>query len=238
MIKIKEAYINEILKENNNKHLSLRKIREIYYQKAPETKFSIETLRKFMRCKMKLTFRKPQLKHENLMINKYRIMLNVFLKKLILLLVENVEFVYIDECNFSNSHSKNKTWISKINEEAKSYPGRLKSMTLIAAITEKKVLANKVFENTVKSKDFIEFLREIPNFDYNTSDDSKLSFKPRRVLYLDNANIHCSKEALLYLTKSKTEVIFGMPYSLWYNPIELFFEDIKQEFYLKVYKTK
>ena len=65
MSKIKKELITFIIKSHPQEHLSLRKIRKLYYEIERNSSFSIETLRKYLRKTLDFTFKKSHKRNRN-----------------------------------------------------------------------------------------------------------------------------------------------------------------------------
>lgn len=96
------------------------------------------------------------------------------------------------------------------------YNNNRKKVSVIAAISNKKIIGYKVIEGSVNSEIFTNFIKEL-----NVSEESK-------VLLMDNARIHHSKIFKSYIDSTKNKVIYNVPYSPEFNPIELSNSKVKQ----------
>lgn len=95
-----------------------------------------------------------------------------------------------------------------------------KNYSLLAAITDTEVVSYCMFEDSVKAPDYFCFI-----YDMAAIMDSKYD---KWLLVIDIANIH--KEKTLFKEALKCiNLAFLPPYSPQFNPIELFFGDLKRE---------
>ncbi len=102
-----------IIEESKNKHLSLLKIKEIYKETDNSVPISTTSIRKILRNKLNYSYRKPVFKtNKAITILNYR-QKNIFLRKMIELVMDNKTIVYIDEASFKNDHAKFRTWVNK-----------------------------------------------------------------------------------------------------------------------------
>lgn len=89
-------------------------------------------------------------------------------------------------------------------------------MSLIAAISQSKILTSQIIEGSVDSILF-------ENFIYHTlrsvRTDKDMNDK-LIVLFMDNAIIHKYSEVLETARKFKVHVLFNAEYSPWLNPVE------------------
>jgi transposase len=99
------------------------------------------------------------------------------------------------------------------------------SVSLIAAISQNKVIASQIIEGGVDSVVFENFvyhaLRSIRT-------DSQLANKDV-ILLMDNAVIHKHSSVLETARKMQVNVLFNAEYSPWLNPIEQLFGLVKKQ---------
>ena len=235
---MKQEIIEAIFKENPSASLSLRKIREKYMERDASLSFSIETLRKFLRKRMKMTFRKPVLNNFRVFQNKCQVQKTVFLKKLISVLKQDYLIIFIDESSFSNHHKSFRKWEYKTARDEVSYPGRMKSISLLCAVSEHEILQSELIEPPIKSHLIKSFIRklECKKFNYNLG-DSRLKNK-KKIYFLDNAAIHTSVTCMNEFDSEQIEILFGVPYCASFNMIEYFFEDLKLVFYRHIFNDR
>jgi hypothetical protein len=108
---IKHSVIKRILNRGKNKLLSLRQIRELYYKEDRSIKFSIDTLRKFMRQQMGITHRIRQVRGRNYFLEKNSVMRRMFIKKMTELLMNNYLIIYIDEAGVGRCKPLRRQWV-------------------------------------------------------------------------------------------------------------------------------
>ena len=98
------------------------------------------------------------------------------------------------------------------------------SLSLIAAISQDKLISSQIIEGAVDSTLFESFI-------YNTlrsiRTDKDLC-KKKVVLLMDNAAIHKFSEVLETARRFKVNVLYNAEYSPWLNPIEMLFSHIKR----------
>ena len=228
---IKENIIRSILNENKTTHVSLKRIRLRYEEKTGNCNFSIYTLRKFMRSKMNLRYKKVVTINAKRNENRHLLMKHLFLKKFIDHHLNCKTFIYIDESSFQGYNSHMKTWIDS-NSNGKYFSnGRFKSVSLIAAMSEMEMVHCEVHEKTIKGKDFLSYFKALHNIMETKNKSLDIFKKKDYVYYMDNATTHYNKDVTEYFKENKINVLFGVPYCPEYNPIELFFAEIKKKFY-------
>lgn len=92
-----------------------------------------------------------------------------------------------------------------------------KRYTIISAISNSKVIHNKIIPKSANGILFIEFINELL---------PKLTNE--RYLLLDNARIHHTKQLKELINGTNYKLIYNVPYMPEYNPIELVFSKMKK----------
>lgn len=129
--------------------------------------------------------------------------------------IPNDKIISIDEVSFDTNIIHNYGWSYKNVPIIKTIGATYKRLTMICAITNKKVLHYKIINNSANSIIFLDFLKNIPN-------------TKGKYLFLDNACIHHSKIVKQFIKDKKINFIFNVPYSPEYNPIEIMFSKLKK----------
>ena len=83
-------------------------------------------------------------------------------------------------------------------------------------VSDKKVIYTKLVKGSVKTDDFIDYMREVIK---RTSDES--------VYLLDNAAIHKTKKLQNLMAGCNRKLIYNVPYCPENNPIEMVFSKVK-----------
>lgn len=125
------------------------------------------------------------------------------------------KIISIDEVSFDTNIIHNYGWSLKNVPIIKTIGATYKRVTMICAISNKKVLHYKIINNSATSEIFLDFLKNIPNI-------------KGKYLFLDNACIHHSKIVSKYVQDKKIKLLFNVPYSPEYNPIEIMFSKLKK----------
>ncbi len=96
-----------------------------------------------------------------------------------------------------------------------------KPIALVAAVSrENGIESANLFERSVNSQKFIQFLEDLVQ-----------GYQPEQlVVFMDNLTVHHSKLVQQFMKDRNIGVLFNVPYSPEYNPIELVFNLIKQSF--------
>ena len=105
----------------------------------------------------------------------------------------------------------------------------LKKLNLILAVSSNKILCYHLNEKNTNSNLFIQFLKDL--FDKIPEESKK-----NKLVIMDNAKIHLTKEVIKIFEENNIKVITISPYNSDQNMIELVFRHIKN--YLKKYNLK
>lgn len=107
-------------------------------------------------------------------------------------------------------------------------------MTLIAAISLRKVVSHQILEGGVDSVVFENFLYQTITALQNDADTAEKAI----VILLDNATIH--KHSLIKETARQLNVtlLYNAEYSPWLNPIEQLFSYLKRKLAKQTINTK
>ena len=97
--------------------------------------------------------------------------------------------------------------------------------TVISAISNKKIIHNKIIKGSANAIVFLKFIKNI----INGTKEKEL------YLLMDNTRIHHAKIVKEYIKTTKHKILFNVPYMPEYNPIEKFFSEIK--FYIRSKKN-
>ena len=79
----------------------------------------------------------------------------------------------------------------------------------------KQILHYKIINDSAKSDVFLDFIKNIPDIQ-------------NKYLFLDNASIHHSKILNHYIKLKHINMLFNVPYSPEFNPIEIMFSKLKK----------
>ena len=107
-------------------------------------------------------------------------------------------------------------------------------MSLIAAVSQDKVISTQLIEGGVDSSIF-------ENFIYHTLRavrTNPCTAEKTVMLFMDNAVIHRHSAVLKTLRRMKVNVLFNAEYSPWLNPIEQLFGLLKRKLRTQDITTK
>ncbi len=125
--------------------------------------------------------------------------------------------ISIDETHFDNRIANNYGWSEKGKKIIlKKYFKHFKRYTLICAISNRKILHTKIIKDSANGETFLKFIEEL----IGKIDENKY-------LLMDNARIHHTKRLKEYVAKNNHKIIYNVPYSPEYNPIEKVFSKLK-----------
>jgi len=191
--KIKKEIVQQILNENKDNNISLKKMAKRYHELDPSLQISHETIRIYLRRLMRKTFKKPQL--VNVTRNTKRVMLitHIFAKKKIELLSKGKKFVYLDECTFSTNHKSYRRWTDIEGTEEFGTNGRRGSVNVIVAMSEASILHYPIVDKTTISDKFVNFLRDLVPKLQRAYEQPGRNYNDAICLYFDKASVHSTK---------------------------------------------
>lgn len=133
--------------------------------------------------------------------------------------IKLTDIISIDETSIDTHISNNYGWslrgkkISVIKKEKRI------RYTVLCAIDMNKIIHFKIINNSADGIIFMEFIKELI---------SKLNSTNKHCILLDNARIHHSKIFKKYIEDNKNiSLLYNIPYSPEYNPIEKVFNEVK-----------
>ena len=112
---LKANVIAQILKETSGQQISLKTMKELYENKTNFKDFSITTLRKFVRQRMNLRYRRTISVNIKRKQYWFQVMNHLFAKKFIEHIYQNKTFIFIDETSFHGYNFKHSCWQDKNN---------------------------------------------------------------------------------------------------------------------------
>ena len=231
--KIKEEHSNEIkiikkILENRNpiKNISLNKIKEIL-KNDYNINISRTTIHRIIKNKLGYSFKKTTVKNKDLDNTKYKLISFIFIKVIIKSMIENLNFIFIDESNFCLSNNHYRTWV-KHNDNLHYGPRTKDKINLVLAVSVNKII-NYLFTKENINKDIFY------NFISNTLEKLSKNEIKNTVFVMDNLSVHLCPNIKELMTKKRLKVLYTVPYESAFNPIELCFRYIKNFTYRKIY---
>lgn len=224
--RIKDKIENIMKNRKKQENISLLKIKEILKNEY-NIIISKTTIHRILRNKLKYKFRKTVVKNKDLDNLKYKIISFIFIKIIIRAMKLNMNFVFIDESNFSLVNNHYKTWIN--NDENFHYgPKSKKKLNIILAVSTNSVINYEITKDNINQNNFGNFLEK-------TIDKMEINELNNAIFIMDNLSVHCSKEVFDKMSKRNIKVLFTVPYESSFNAIELCFRYIKNKTYKKIY---
>lgn len=147
--------------------------------------------------------------------NKYKLMTKQFKNK-----IKNIskdDILCIDETSINTHTSSDYGWgikgaqIFKINKKSRI------TYTVISAISNKSVVHNEIIKGSSNAETFKQFIVNLLT-----------KINEPKYLLMDNARIHHSKIIKDYINTTNNQIIYNVPYSPEYNPIEVIFSKVKR----------
>ncbi|ARF09407.1 HTH and integrase core domain protein [Indivirus ILV1] len=152
--------------------------------------------------------------------NKYKLMIKQFKNKI--KGISQDDIISVDETSINTHISLDYGWSEKGTKIIKVHKKSRITYTVISAISNKSILHNVVIKGSSNAESFKQFIMKVVG---NTN-------KPKYLL-MDNARIHHSKIVKDYIDTTNSRIIYNVPYSPEYNPIEMIFSKVK-----RIIKTK
>lgn len=220
-------YIKQIM-ENRDKgsNITIIKIQCILADKY-KIKISKSTIYRILKNKLKYKFRKTISKNIDLNKLEYKIMSFIFIKIIIKGMMNNYNFIFIDESNFLLVNNHFRTWINE-KESLHFGPKKKDKTNIIMAVSVNKIINYKFINENINKKNFELFMKE-------TIGLLKQEEIRKTIFIMDNLSVHLCSNIIDIMKKSHLKVLFTVPYESAFNPIELGFRFIKNLIYKKIY---
>ena len=211
---------------------TLRHFTSQYNLQFPNHKIGYEYMRRMLNKVFNITFTRTKMRSD-LLLTPMSLLSDYFFFLMIANVVrQDFELVFLDESYFRRVHNSGRRWASKFLEKGVSFTEITRdTCSLILACSRHNVLTYRIYETTLGSPKFVDFLKALA---------SKLkSIKDKRfVIYMDNCRIHKTQEVMDLIKSEGLFVLFGVPYSPQYNLAEFVFSALKQKHYRRVYESK
>lgn len=132
--------------------------------------------------------------------------------------IKHTDIISIDECSIDTHICPKYGWNIKGTKLNKTiFTGQKKRISLICAISNKKIMKYSFISGSATSDDFLSFITEL-------IETHKLKNKH---LLLDNASIHHAKKLKSYILTTSCKLLYNVPYFPEFNPIEKVFSKMK-----------
>jgi len=129
------------------------------------------------------------------------------------------DIVSIDETCVYLGQSKRKGYAQRGRRLAltRDKPPRQRKLSLIMATTTRGVLGHCIVDGNVNGKKFCDFLKSLP-------------LQNSSVLLVDNAAYHRTSDVREVVQQKGCSILYNLPYSPEFNPIEMTFNQLKSRF--------
>ena len=217
---ISENIKNIITSFPKNKTFYIKDIKNDYYNKYKE-RLSNKKIYNIIKYKLNYRFKRTSVKNNKLISTRGLLMSFLFYKTVLRGLQIGLDIIYIDESGFQLINNKYSRW--RLKEEEYPYGPKnnpLKKINLICAVSYNDILCYHLNENNTNNELFIKFLKEL--FEKIPEESKK-----DKLVIMDNAKFHLTKEVKEIFEKSQIKVITISPYNSDQNMIELVFRHIK-----------
>jgi hypothetical protein len=227
-----------IIKENRNKHMSVRRITEIYNSKFKRFgSFSKSTIHYIIAKKLHLKYRKINMATRKQWNNNQVLSRLVFLKVIAVCITQKYNLIYMDESVFRLQNANFYSWIGNGVENSYLADTRREKFILLLSVSADGFLLYKIIDGNVDKNVFMEYLTLL----YTKIDEVNKSIewvkKDKQVIIYDNAPPHSATATKGLALKSKVKHIMLPPYSPLFNMTELCFRHIKNTVYKCVFET-
>lgn len=232
----KETILNIIKELKNTNSISLIKIKEKYDYINPNSKISVETIRKYLRKILKFTYRKQKTKKFSADSIICWNMKHIFIKKICKIFENNNKIIYLDEATFSFHIKPQRSWFESDSEFDGYQSYSFKSVQLLLCANTDGILFYDIRQQTYKGENFMNFLKK----NKHHFKKGKINFIYFKIfldmfLYLDNAPCHIAKLTMNYCYENEINLVYGVPDCPEFNIIEYVFSDLKKKYYRGIF---
>lgn len=222
---------------DSNEFLSLKEIKHKYQQLYPESKFCLETLRKYLQRECNIYFKSINIVNNKSINTSADDLICIYSEELSKLINQKHIIMYCDESSFNETNLRKKILNNGLKRKVLSNKGRIKSISAMAVISVKGVEHFKLTDSTFKGDDFIDFMNELEDKITKIPEYNEFFYNNRITVICDNARIHTMKKNIKKLKKLKLNILFQPPYSPQVNAIELLWALIKKQKNKRIMKT-
>lgn len=216
--------ILEILDTDLRKHVTVKEITSKLKQKNNNFNLHCDTVRRFMRKKLGLRFRKPSIHSIKLNEVNYKLHIAIHLKLFSSILNRGFTVCWFDESKIELRNHKFKVWCGTQLRKYNFQPSSRSSTNLLLAVTSKGFLHWDYTSENIDTNKFKSIFDDLLD---STDEQEAKEF----VYYLDNAPAHHCKKTRNWLKKKDIRVFFGAPYMSNLNLAEYIFKIIKRNLY-------
>jgi len=143
-------------------------------------------------------------------------------QKILQVFLTDLSPVYLDESSFNIFMRPSYAWGKRGQVLSGKRPIKSINYSLLAAMDINGIIGWMVFQGSVKKEDFFAFMMElVKRYNHTLWKDTN------PVFFMDNANIHKSKDFMQKTFNNFFTTLYNAPYSPQLNPIEYCFSKIK-----------
>ena len=214
--------IDSLLKARRNEKISCRKLSELYFNTYNKN-ISRQTINRILRNQLGFKYLKIIVKNKKI-LKENSIAQSFFVLKI---LIRHLKFwrdiIYIDESTFYTKNNNYKTWRKSEQYIFHDFNDSSKR-NLILAVSSRDVVYWELNDLNIKGNDFIEFIGKMIQ---NIAPSERKNF----LVFMDNASIHSSFDAMKFYFENGIKILFNVPYVSFFNMVELCFRAIKKLIY-------
>ena len=136
--------------------------------------------------------------------------------------LRDLKLVWVDEAVFTFNTFSTKAWAGRYSSiQVKDTELRLRTVALVAAISEDGGLeAYALHPRSISTAEFVAFVKQL----------SQRFGEAEFAMFMDNLQVHKTKEVLEACKEAKVNQIFNVPYSPDFNGIECYFSLVKAQY--------
>lgn len=198
----------------------IKDIKDEYLKKYNE-KLSNKKIYNIIKYSLKYRFKRTSIKNNKILSKENLIMSFLFYKTILRGILLGLDLIFIDESGFQLHNNKYSRW--RLKEQEYPYGPKnndLIKINFILAISYNEIIHYQINEKNTDSQLFREFVKELIK---KIPEESKKN----KLVIMDNAKFHLTKEVREIFEDSKLKVITISPYNSDQNMIELIFRHIK-----------
>lgn len=213
--------------DNTSKSLTLKQVKDLYNQYTGINNYSLTTLRRYIRNKLKYKFISVKLFNKRIDSDQANNIEIVYIEKYMELLKNEHVILFLDETSVCENNNNKKFWYNRKKENIIYNSGRIKSVSITGVISSEGLLYYKLNDIKNNAESFYAFIRDFEG-KLKENDVFKEKLKERKIsIILDNARIHTAKSIRKRLKELSFNFVFQPPYSPFYNGIELLWGKLK-----------
>lgn len=239
--KRKIIFDDELLRfiiNNNEQSLTIKEIKAEYCKYNPNAKFCLDTLRKYIQNKLNFSYKECKMKNIKTTDSISDLMMLTFINLYVRLIKDKHLILFADECSFNENKLTKKFWVDKINPIIRSNYGRLKSISVIGAISNTGLIHYSLNNKSNDSNSFISFVKQMQEICEKDNNISHFLNNRKATIILDNSKLHTSKIARRFLRKCRFNILYQPTYSPKVNGIEMIWGLAKRKLARKIEKNR